>query len=112
MTNLTNELDFAPTRFSLLIDGGSDLLRNVVRMSDAVRAWDGTDSRFALQSNMDTNVHHGFEVKVTGRRVRLHKWGMAALRVQIRFDGEDEWTGADLLADAMDKAEVVTELAL
>lgn len=105
-TTAQNEL-FAPTRFSMLVDGGPNLYRSVKLVAQEVRDWDGTEGRLALQSNANTEAHHGFNMRVTGRGVRLHKWGMAFIRVQIQFDGTDEWVGADLLADTMDKADAV-----
>jgi len=110
MTNTNNNDDFRPTRFSMLVDGGSNLYRTVKLVSQDVRDWDGTDGLLALESNANTEAHAGFNMRVTGRSVRLHKWGMATIRVQVLFDGADEWIGADLLADAMNKESAV-ELA-
>jgi len=97
----TEQLDFAPTGLLMLVDNGTPLYRAIKTVSQAVRDWDGTDGRFALESMAAEGVHHGFNAKVTGRSVQRFR-DMAGVRVQITFDGETESVGAWVLADALD----------
>lgn len=106
----TEQLDFAPTGLLMVVDNGTPLYRSVKTVSQAVRDWDGTEGRFALESMLVEGAHHGFSIRITARRVRVFR-DMAAVRCQIRFDGETEWVGADLLADTLDLGTVCATFA-
>lgn len=79
--------DFVPVGFNVYFPESNPWPRQIVRLSDAVRAWDGMESRFAVYSDL-YDVYLPCKIDVTGRGVRFISNGTYQLTVRVMFENE------------------------